>query len=121
MNIHGHVDGDSSDCAYREVQLKSPNWLYGQRKPEDSGPANVDSPISVKPLATKKEKNEQEFENLDWLTTLCPYSEEELFTRYKCFSLRILPGPRLNLISRKSMQKVLPPEVHLDFRGYKRD
>lgn len=93
------VAGVASDAA--EVQLKSPNWLYGQRKPEDSGPANVDSPISVKPLATKKEKNEQEFENLDWLTTLCPYSEEELFTRYVLMGLneddswygtRLLPG-----------------------------
>jgi hypothetical protein len=43
--------------------------------------AQTRSTIVVKAQATE-EKNEQEFEDLNWLASLSPDAEEELFTRY---------------------------------------
>jgi hypothetical protein len=82
--IHSHFlinDGVTSGCGHRAILLKSPNWLYGQRKAEDNDVAQTRSTIVVKAQATE-EKNEQEFEDLNWLASLSPDAEEELFTRY---------------------------------------
>jgi len=66
---------------YREVQLKTPNWLYGERKQEDINLEKSDANTNVEAHATQR-KNGQGFGDLDWLTSLSPYAEEELFTRY---------------------------------------
>ena len=68
------------------MQLKSPNWLYGQPKPVDDDLAESDTKSRLAEAQTMEEKNEQEFSDLDWLTSLSPPAEEELFTRYMCFS-----------------------------------
>jgi hypothetical protein len=60
------------------VQLKSPNWLYGQPKPEG---ATSPTP-KPEPGATKEKLDaEKEFSDLDWLSSLSPDAEEELFSK----------------------------------------
>jgi hypothetical protein len=87
------VTGVASDAA--EVQLRSPNWLYGEPIVEKS-----DAKPIVEAQATVGRKR-QEFGDLDWLTSLSPYAEEELFTRYvrtgsnedvSWYGTSILPG-----------------------------
>lgn len=65
------------------MQLKSPNWLYGQPKPVDDDFAKSDAKTKLAEEVTEG-KNEQEFGDLDWLSSLSPHAEEELFTRYWC-------------------------------------
>jgi hypothetical protein len=67
------------------VQLKSPNWLYGQPKPVDDDLAKSDAKTKPAEVQATEGKNEQEFGDLDWLSSLSPHAEEELFTRYWCF------------------------------------
>jgi len=78
----------STNYVHREVQLKSPNWLYGERKPEDNNLEKSDAKTNVVAQATER-KNEPGFGDLDWLTSLSPHAEEELFTRYACFPLEM--------------------------------
>lgn len=66
---------------FREVQLKSPNWLYGQRKVEGETSPKPHPGQGTDTHATKGGKNNKEFGDLDWLTTLSPDAEEELFAR----------------------------------------
>lgn len=40
------------------------------------------SNIVGRPQTTKEEKSKQEFDDLDWLASLSPEAEEELFNRY---------------------------------------
>lgn len=93
------VTGVASDAA--EVQLKSPNWLYGQPRLEDDDSAKPVAKTRLAEGQATEGKNEQEFGDLDWLTSLSPHAEEELFTRYvrmglneddSWYGTRILPG-----------------------------
>ena len=70
------------DYAYREVQLKSPNWLYGQPKLVEDDLEKSDAKTRLAEVQATERKNEQEFGDLDWLASLSPHAEEELFTRY---------------------------------------
>ena len=63
------------------MQLKSPNWLYGQRKLEGEKSPKPHDGQSADTHAAKEKKIKKEFGDLDWLTTLSPNSEEELFAR----------------------------------------
>lgn len=85
--IHEEI---ANDYAYREVQLKSPNWLYGQPRLEDDDSAKPVAKTRLAEGQATEGKNEQEFGDLDWLTSLSPHAEEELFTRYLCFFLKVL-------------------------------
>ncbi|KAG2320980.1 hypothetical protein Bca52824_014193 [Brassica carinata] len=61
------------------TSLKSPNWLFGSRKPEESGSA-------TKPGAEESEKGVTSSErvsnlcNLDWLSE--PSHQEDIFQKY---------------------------------------
>ncbi|KAG0560065.1 hypothetical protein KC19_10G151800 [Ceratodon purpureus] len=91
------VTGVAKDAA--EVQLKSPNWLYGQPKPEsEPSPKPHCEEDAAKRKSTDSEK---EFSDLDWLASLSPDAEEELFSRYvlvesadddSWYGTSILPG-----------------------------
>lgn len=72
------------NSVYREVQLRSPNWLYGEPIVEKS---DAKPTVEAQPPGVRKR---QEFGDLDWLTSLSPYAEEELFTRYTWFSVSSL-------------------------------
>ena len=64
---------------FREVQLKSPNWLYGQPKPVGATSSNS---LAEQGAAKKKlTDSEKEFSDLDWLASLSPDAEEELFSK----------------------------------------
>lgn len=74
---------------FREVLLKSPNWLFGSK--------NQDHPASVAPSSVQgsgpvksEDELEQELAGTDWLTIYSPLAEEELYDRYKIDTL-ILP------------------------------
>ncbi|KAG0615581.1 hypothetical protein M758_5G052900 [Ceratodon purpureus] len=93
------VTGVASDAA--EVQLKSPNWLYGQPKLVEDDLEKSDAKTRLAEVQATERKNEQEFGDLDWLASLSPHAEEELFTRYvrmglneddSWYGTRILPG-----------------------------
>ena len=58
--------------------MKSPNWLYGQRKPDDQTLPRPDDKQSANAGVAK---TDQEFGGLDGLSSLNPYAEEELFNR----------------------------------------
>lgn len=92
--------GVARDAA--EVQLKSPNWLYGQRRPEKgTSPSKSHTEQVAEAHAAKVKETKKELEDLDWLTNLCPSGEEELFARYvlvestdddSWYGTKILPG-----------------------------
>ena len=67
--------------ASREVQLKSPNWLFRQRKQEYSTPESAD-PVQHALPKRVEDVLEQEFSNLDWLSSYGLQAEEELYDKY---------------------------------------
>lgn len=67
--------------ASRAVQLKSPNWLFRQRKQEYSAPASAD-PVQHALPKRVEDILEQEFSNLDWLSSYGLQAEEELYDKY---------------------------------------
>lgn len=67
------------------MQLKTPNWLYGQKRSGDNNVAKSDAEISLQAHATKLKENNKELEDMNWLTAQIPRVEEELFTRYTIF------------------------------------
>jgi hypothetical protein len=68
---------------FREVQLKSPNWLYGQPRPEpeDQSSSKSGAKQSTEMETIKDCKTEQECDDANWLAELSPNSEKELFSR----------------------------------------
>ncbi|KAJ8759539.1 hypothetical protein K2173_007159 [Erythroxylum novogranatense] len=70
--------GVAPDAA--EIQLKSPNWLFGQRKYDDR---------SAKPKASQREietggskKDRIDYYDLNWLSSLDEMNEKDIFQRY---------------------------------------
>ncbi|XP_022546748.1 phosphatidylinositol-3-phosphatase SAC1-like isoform X4 [Brassica napus] len=57
-----------------EIQLKSPNWLFGSRKPEESGSATKPGADDSEKGVTSSERV-NDFCNLDWLSE--PNDHEE--------------------------------------------
>uniref|UniRef100_A0A7N0VMF0 SAC domain-containing protein n=1 Tax=Kalanchoe fedtschenkoi TaxID=63787 RepID=A0A7N0VMF0_KALFE len=73
--------GVAPDAA--EVQLKSPNWLFGQRKPQENGP--VPKVASVDINATRRSLTETRvdgFCDLNLLSSPENVDEEDIFARY---------------------------------------
>jgi hypothetical protein len=68
-------------CFLREVQLKSPNWLFGQRKPDYTTVPGPDAKKSTSTNVAPQDLTGQEFAELDWLTSVSLYAEEDLFIR----------------------------------------
>ncbi|KAG6547526.1 hypothetical protein Mapa_010974 [Marchantia paleacea] len=51
-----------------EVQLKSPNWLYGQRKIEDPNPTNAEI-LEISASKTVDDQAIRDFSEFDWLSS----------------------------------------------------
>ena len=65
---------------YSEIQLKTPNWLFGSRKPKESGSATKpDADDSEKGVTSSERVND--FCNLDWLSQSNDH-QEDIFQRY---------------------------------------
>ncbi|ERN03229.1 phosphoinositide phosphatase SAC1 isoform X2 [Amborella trichopoda] len=69
--------GVAPDAA--EIQLKSPNWLFGQRKVEENGPAQKHFARGGK---SQEEMGEDDYLDLNWLSTTDNVCEEDIFQRY---------------------------------------
>ena len=66
---------------FREVLLKSPNWLYGSKDQEHS-PSVIPSSVNGSVRVNSEDELEQELAGLDWLSLYSPLAEEELYDRY---------------------------------------
>nr|CAD1818169.1 unnamed protein product [Ananas comosus var. bracteatus] len=72
--------GMAPDAA--EIQLKTPNWLFGQRKYEESAPATkVPLPENVNG-GLNRESSASGYGDLNWLSYAGDSSEEDIFRRY---------------------------------------
>lgn len=72
--------GVAPDAA--EIQLKSPNWLFGQRKYEDG---NTAAKLGSNEVPNGGSQDERRFDglcDLSWLTTITDSSEEDTYQRY---------------------------------------
>ncbi|KGN63262.2 phosphoinositide phosphatase SAC1 isoform X2 [Cucumis sativus] len=79
----GGSTGNSSmapDAA--EIQLKSPNWLFGQRKYEESGPGSKGVSHEAAVCMTEDNIKIDGFYDLNKLSSTDNFSDEEIFQRY---------------------------------------
>lgn len=65
-----------------EIQLKSPNWLFGQRKYEESGSAPKVATGEITNGGSGDETGVDCLCNLDWLSSGSEANEEDIFHRY---------------------------------------
>jgi len=87
---------------FREVLLKSPNWLFGSKNQDH--PASV-VPSSVEDSAPVKSADEleQELVGIDWQSLYSPVAEEELYDKYKIKSYITL----VNILSNDIFAEIL--------------
>lgn len=79
------TSGVAPDAA--EIQLKSPNWLFGQRKFEDSGSALK---VGSREIANEGSHNETKLDgfcDVNWLSFVENMDEEDIFQRYLAMTL----------------------------------
>uniref|UniRef100_A0A5B7BQR1 Putative phosphoinositide phosphatase SAC1 n=1 Tax=Davidia involucrata TaxID=16924 RepID=A0A5B7BQR1_DAVIN len=72
--------GMAPDAA--EIQLKSPNWLFGQKKFEESNSAPEVASHDITNGGSQDEKRIDGFCDLNWLSSIGDVSEEDVFQRY---------------------------------------
>ncbi|XP_059459748.1 phosphatidylinositol-3-phosphatase SAC1 isoform X1 [Corylus avellana] len=80
---HGAGIGNSSvapDAA--EIQLKSPNWLFGQRKYEENGSAPKVTSQEIAIGGSQDDRRVDSFCDLNWLSSASDINEEDIFQRY---------------------------------------
>jgi hypothetical protein len=65
-----------------EIQLKSPNWLFGQRKLEESGPPLKVSHHEAVNGESHADIKLENFCNLNWLSSDDNVNEQDIFQRY---------------------------------------
>lgn len=65
-----------------EIQLKSPNWLFGQRKYEESGSASKAATGEITNGVSGGDTGVDCLCNLDWLSSGGEENEEDIFHRY---------------------------------------
>ncbi|VVA19722.1 Hypothetical predicted protein [Prunus dulcis] len=65
-----------------EIQLKSPNWLFGQRKYEESGSAPKVTSHEISNGGSRNETGFGGFCDLNWLSSDGNDNEEDIFQRY---------------------------------------
>lgn len=64
-----------------EIQLKSPNWLFGQRKYEESSPGSKDASREAAICTTEDNKKIDGFCDLNRLSSSDNFNDEEIFQR----------------------------------------
>lgn len=67
----------------REIQLKTPNWLFGQRKYEGSGPGQKGYSNERVNTASQIESSVDGGCNLEWLSPIGDLFEEDIFQRFE--------------------------------------
>ncbi|XP_011003983.1 PREDICTED: phosphoinositide phosphatase SAC1-like isoform X1 [Populus euphratica] len=72
--------GVAPDAA--EIQLKSPNWLFGQKKYEESGNAPKAAKSEIENGASQKEIYVDGYSELNLLSSVDDINEEDIFQRY---------------------------------------
>lgn len=72
--------GVAPDAA--EIQLKSPNWLFGQRKYDDSNSASKVSTHAVSNGALNGENEVDGLGDLSWISAVPDLNQEDIFERY---------------------------------------
>lgn len=72
--------GVAPDAA--EIQLKSPNWLFGQRKYEEGNAAGKAASRETDVERSQAERKDSGFYNLNWLSSENEMNEEDAFQRY---------------------------------------
>ncbi|KAJ0093301.1 hypothetical protein Patl1_26182 [Pistacia atlantica] len=65
-----------------EIQLKSPNWLFGQRKLEGSVSAAKVTSHEIVNREVHNEIKANSFYDLNWLSSVDDINEEDVFQRY---------------------------------------
>ncbi|XP_018507948.2 phosphatidylinositol-3-phosphatase SAC1 [Pyrus x bretschneideri] len=65
-----------------EIQLKSPNWLFGQRKYEESGSAPKVTSHEIGNGGSHNKTGVDGFCDLNWLSSEADDNEEDIFQRY---------------------------------------
>lgn len=65
-----------------EIQLKTPNWLFGQRKYEDSSSAPKIVSNDSANIESQKKKEVDAIRDLSWLLPMGETSEDDLHQRY---------------------------------------
>ncbi|XP_055835932.1 phosphatidylinositol-3-phosphatase SAC1 [Solanum dulcamara] len=72
--------GVAPDAA--EIQLRSPNWLFGQRKYDDSNSASKVSSHAVSNGASNGENEVDGLGDLSWISGVPDLNQEDIFERY---------------------------------------
>ncbi|KAM3305969.1 phosphatidylinositol-3-phosphatase SAC1 isoform X1 [Capsicum chacoense] len=65
-----------------EIQLKSPNWLFGQRKYDDSNSASKVSSHAVSNGASNGDNEADGLGDLSWISGVTDLNQEDIFERY---------------------------------------
>jgi hypothetical protein len=65
-----------------EIQLKTPNWLFGQKKYEESGSASKAVKSEIENGVSCKESDVDGYSELNLLSSVDDNNEEDIFRRY---------------------------------------
>ncbi|XP_066350658.1 phosphatidylinositol-3-phosphatase SAC1-like [Miscanthus floridulus] len=86
LKLRGGVgtSGMAPDAA--EIQLKSPNWLFGQRKHTETISTARVAPVENVNEGNKDESNVSLCGELNWLSSSAESCEEDIFRRYLAFT-----------------------------------
>ena len=75
-----------------EIQLKTPNWLFGQKKYEESGSASKAVKSEIENGASCKEIDVDGYSELNLLSSVGDINEEDIFQRYFYILSSHFPG-----------------------------
>ncbi|KAK1403689.1 Phosphoinositide phosphatase SAC1 [Heracleum sosnowskyi] len=74
------VSGMAPDAA--EIQLKTPNWLFGQRKLEESSSAHKVASVACANEGSQNDNRVNHLLDMDWLSYIGNSNEEDVYQRY---------------------------------------
>ena len=67
---------------FSEIQLKTPNWLFGQRKHAETAPTTKVTPVENVKEGNKDDANVSICGELNWLSSSSDSCEEDNFRRW---------------------------------------
>jgi hypothetical protein len=83
---------------FSEIQLKTPNWLFGQRKHAEPVPTTKVVPVENANEGNKDDTNASICGELNWLSSSADLCEEDNFRRF-CPDGYILPLVLMSIMS----------------------